>query len=262
MLEVRDLHVNYGATTALRGVSLTVPQGAAVALLGSNGAGKTTLLRAVSGTLSLHRGGVRSGDVTWMGASFKGQEAARIVRAGVVQVPEGRRVFGRLTIDENLKAGAFVSRDRQKVAQMRDRVLTLFPVLEQRLSRPAGLLSGGEQQMLAIGRALMSEPRLLMLDEPSLGLAPMIMHQIAQTIEDINNTGTSVLIVEQNAAIALQLAEHAYVLHLGQVSLEGPSSELVKSDQIRRLYLGQELDDGDMGWKSEDLDRAAAEEGR
>lgn len=262
MLEVRDLHVNYGSTTALRGVTLSVPESAAVALLGSNGAGKTTLLRAVSGTLSLHRGGVRAGDIFWLGKSFKGQEPARIVRAGVVQVPEGRRVFGRLTIDENLKAGAFTSRDRQKVAQTRERVLSMFPVLEKRLSRPAGLLSGGEQQMLAISRALMSEPRLLMLDEPSLGLAPLVMRQIAQTIKEINSGGTSVLIVEQNAAIALQLAQSAYVLHLGRVSLEGPADELAESDQIKRLYLGQGLDDEDAASPSQERDGAVVSEER
>ena len=246
MLEVRDLMVNYGSTIGVRDVTLTVPDGAAVALLGSNGAGKTTLLRAISGTLSLHRGGVRQGDIVWQGRSLKRQEAARIVRAGVVQVPEGRRVFPRLTIDENLRAGGFTSRDRRKLAQTRERVLTMFPVLEDRLSRPAGLLSGGEQQMLAIGRALMTEPKLLMLDEPSLGLAPLVMRQIAETIHDINKAGTSVLIVEQNAAMALQLAGYAYVLELGRVSLEGSAVELAKTDQIQRLYLGQGLDDEDM----------------
>ncbi|GAA4598603.1 ABC transporter ATP-binding protein [Planotetraspora phitsanulokensis] len=236
-LEITDLAVHYGPVRALRGVRVTVPRGAVVAVLGANGAGKTTLLRAVSGTLRFHRGGVTSGTVSFGGSRLNGSPAAAVAR-GVVQVPEGRRVFARMTVAENLRAGALGVRDRTKVAEARDRVHSLFPILAERPHQRAGLLSGGEQQMLSIARALMANPSMLLLDEPTLGLAPMMAARIAATIREINEQGTSVLLVEQNAAMALGLASHAYVLEVGEVALSGPAAELAASDEVRRRYLG------------------------
>jgi branched-chain amino acid transport system ATP-binding protein len=236
-LEITDLAVHYGPVRALRGIRVTVPRGAVVAVLGANGAGKTTLLRAVSGTLRFHRGGVTSGTVSFGGSRLNGSPAAAVAR-GVVQVPEGRRVFARMTVAENLRAGALGVRDRAKVAEARDRVHSLFPILAERSHQRAGLLSGGEQQMLSIGRALMANPSMLLLDEPTLGLAPMMAVRIAATIREINAQGTSVLLVEQNAAMALGLASHAYVLEVGEVALSGPAAELAASDEVRRRYLG------------------------
>ncbi|MCW2635630.1 MAG: livF [Blastococcus sp.] len=243
MLEVQDVTAVYGRSTlALQGVSLSVPAGGAVALLGSNGAGKSTLLKAISGILPATGGSLRGGTVRWEGQSLKNRDPAWIVRAGIVQVPEGRRVFARLTIEENLRAGGITCRNRKTTAQARDRVLALFPALEPRLSSPAGLLSGGEQQMLAIGRALMAAPRLLMLDEPSLGLAPLMVRQIAATIREIHGDGTSVLLVEQNAHMALSLVDSACVLEVGRVALEGTARELSQTDEIQRSYLGHGTD--------------------
>jgi len=239
VLEVCDLHVSYGGTVrALQGVSLTVPDGAVVAVLGSNGAGKSTLLRTISSTLRLHRGSVRSGTITYNGESLAGADAASTVRRGIVQVPEGRRVFGRLSVEENLRAGGMGARDRRSRTASRDRVFEMFPVLADRRHGRAALLSGGEQQMLAIGRALMASPKLLVLDEPSLGLAPKIVGQIGRVIAEINQTGTSVLLVEQNATMALGVADSAYVLDVGQVSLSGNAAELAATDDVKRLYLG------------------------
>ena len=239
MLEVTDLNITYGGVVrALRGVSLTVPDGAVVAVLGSNGAGKSTLLRTVSSTLRLHRGAVVGGTVTYDGRSLLGLEAAETVRRGIVQVPEGRRIFGRMTVDENLKAGALGARDKSTRSAQRDAVFTMFPVLAQRRQGRAALLSGGEQQMLAIGRALMASPQLLILDEPSLGLAPIVVGQIGEVIRNINETGTSVLLVEQNATMALGVADYAYVLDVGEVSLSGTGADLAATDDVRRLYLG------------------------
>jgi branched-chain amino acid transport system ATP-binding protein len=244
MLVVEGLHVTYGgAVRALQGVSLEVPDGRVVALLGNNGAGKTTLLRTVSGTLRLHRGAVTAGSATFDGRSLLGRDPASVVRAGVVQVPEGRRIFGRLTVEENLRAGAFGSTDRRARSTARDRVLELFPILGERRNQRAGLFSGGEQQMLAIGRALMTSPKLLLLDEPSLGLAPRIVEQIRGVIKEINEQGTSILLVEQNAALALDIADHAYVLDVGRISLSGPADELSASEDVQRLYLGHVSDD-------------------
>jgi branched-chain amino acid transport system ATP-binding protein len=249
LLDVRDLAVRYGrAVEALRGVSLEVAEGGIVAVLGNNGAGKSTLLRTISGTCRLSGAVVERGAVTFAGRKLIGVDPGRIVGSGVVQVPEGRRIFGRLTVEENLRAGAMRQPDRVKRANSRDRVFELFPVLAQRRRQRAGLLSGGEQQMLAIGRGLMASPRLLLLDEPSLGLAPLIVGQIADVIAEINQQGTSVLLVEQNAEMALDLATFAYVLELGQVSLSGTVDELRRTDQVKRLYLGggaPELDTGD-----------------
>jgi ABC-type branched-subunit amino acid transport system ATPase component len=238
LLNVRDLHVSYGGVSALRGLSLSVPEGEIVAVLGSNGAGKTTLLRALSGTLSMQGGTVDGGTVELDGRSLTRLDPAQIVRAGVVQVPEGRRIFGELTVAENLRAGAFGRGRREGRAEAFARVYELFPRLEERQAQPGGLLSGGEQQMLAIGRALMAEPKVLLLDEPSLGLAPQVLEKIGETIQVINRQGTSVVLVEQNAAIALKIADRATVLEVGQVALEGSSAELSESDEVRERYLG------------------------
>ena len=239
MLEVQDLHVTYGgAVRALRGVSLSVPERAVVAVLGSNGAGKTTLLRAISGTLRLQRGRVDGGRITFDGRQLGGRDPAASVRLGLVQAPEGRRIFGGLTVEENLRAGALANKNRASRAQAHERVYDLFPVLRERRNQRGTLLSGGEQQMLAIGRALMGDPRLLLLDEPSLGLAPRIVSQIGAVIAEINRQGTAVLLVEQNATMALRTADSAFVLDVGEVSLSGPAAELAASGEVQRLYLG------------------------
>ncbi|WP_320784277.1 ABC transporter ATP-binding protein [Streptomyces sp. CRN 30] len=238
-LVVRDLSVGYGPVRALREVSLEVPEGAVVAVLGGNGAGKSTLLRAVSRTLAFHGGTVTGGTVTLGDRRLDGLPPARVVAAGVCQVPEGRQVFARMTVADNLRAGGFgSSRGRTARAAALRRVHELFPVLAERGRQRAGLLSGGEQQMLAVARALMAAPRVLLLDEPSLGLAPLMAERIADTVREINSRGTSVLLVEQNAAIALRLADRAYVLEVGEVALSGPAGELAASDEVRRRYLG------------------------
>ncbi len=233
-LSVRDLTVSYGrAVRALHEVSLDVPQGKVVTVLGANGAGKTTLMRAISGTLRFHGGVISSGRVTYASTGLNASPAHRIVEAGIVQAPEGRRVFGRMTVEENLKAGGF-----HAPAETKKRVFDLFPVLAERRKQRASLLSGGEQQMLAMGRALMARPKVLLLDEPTLGLAPLMAEHIARTITEINHQGTSVLLVEQNAALALRLADYAYVLDVGRVALHGPAAELAVSDEVRQRYLG------------------------
>jgi branched-chain amino acid transport system ATP-binding protein len=243
LLEVRDLRVSYGgAVQALRGISLDVPDGKVVAVLGSNGAGKSTLLRTISGTLRLHRGRVDGGTVRFGEVDLTSRDPAQTVRAGLVQVPEGRRIFGRLTVEENLRAGGMGNRDKAAKAAAQDRVYEMFPVLRERSSQRGALLSGGEQQMLAIGRALMASPKLLLLDEPSLGLAPRIIGQIGEVIAEINRQGTSVLLVEQNATMALHVAHTAYVLDVGEVSLSGAAHELAKTDEVQRLYLGHDTD--------------------
>lgn len=242
LLDVDDLHVSYGGVRALRGVSLAVTDGEILAVLGNNGAGKSTLLRAISGTLALQRGTVDRGSVTLAGRTLTRKEPADIVRAGVVQVPEGRRIFGDLTVDDNLRAGAFGRRSRDGRAEALQRVFDLFPRLEERRHQQGSLLSGGEQQMLAIGRALMADPKLLLLDEPSLGLAPQIVERIAEIVRQINEQGTSVLLVEQNAAMALKIADHAFVLEVGSVALHGPAKELAASDEVRARYLGGTTD--------------------
>ncbi|MET7682086.1 ABC transporter ATP-binding protein [Streptomyces sp. NPDC005423] len=236
-LVVRDLSVGYGPVRALSGVSLEVPEGTVVTVLGNNGAGKSTLLRAVSRTLSFHGGAVTGGRVSLDGRRLDGLAPDRVVAAGVSQVPEGRRVFARMTVADNLRAGALGS-PRSGRAAARDRVHELFPVLAERATQRAGLLSGGEQQMLAVGRALMAAPRVLLLDEPSLGLAPLMAGRIADTVREISAQGTSVLLVEQNAALALRLATRAYVLEVGEVTLSGPAADLAASDEVRRRYLG------------------------
>lgn len=238
MLDVSGLSVTYGgALTALSGVSLSVPEGGIVALLGSNGAGKTTLLRSISNNLRRHGGKVTAGRIAFQGVDLLSQDTSAIVGHGVVQVPEGRRIFGRLTVEENLRVGGL----RQKkilAEESKAYVFELFPRLKERRHQRGLLLSGGEQQMLAIGRALMASPKLLMLDEPSLGLAPLVVEQVGEVVKTINRQGTSVLIIEQNANMALGVADHAYVLETGKLSLQGSSEELAATDEIKHLYLG------------------------
>jgi branched-chain amino acid transport system ATP-binding protein len=221
---------------ALRGVSLEVPRGAIVALLGPNGAGKTTALRACTGLLSLHRGAVRSGTISLDGKRIDRIGAPEIVRAGIAQVMEGRRVFAELTVEENLRVGSYSNRSglQGRLRHMFD----LFPVLGERRTQSAGYLSGGEQQMLAIARALMAEPRYLLLDEPSLGLAPRIVEQIRDMIVRLNEEGTSILLVEQNAAMALSVADHGYVMETGRMVLDKPAAALRADDAVREFYLG------------------------
>jgi branched-chain amino acid transport system ATP-binding protein len=233
MLEIRDLHVYYGEIAALKGVSLSVEKGEIVALLGNNGAGKTTTLRALSGLLV-----PRAGHVALEGESLSGIPAHAIVRKGIAHVPEGRHVFNRLTVRENLEMGAYSRSDRRVTADL-DRVFQLFPRLAERRQQVAGTLSGGEQQMLAIGRALMADPRLLLLDEPSMGLAPVLVEQIFETVQDINRQGTTILLVEQNAAMALDVARRAYVLETGTVVLSGAAADLAQDPDVRRAYLGE-----------------------
>ena len=233
MLVVEDLHVYYGEIHALKGVSLTVGAGEIVAVLGPNGAGKTTTVKTISGLLV-----PRQGRVTLEEMALTGRPPHEIVYEGVAHVPEGRKIFNRLTVAENLEMGAY-SRADGGIAEDRERVFSLFPRLKERLTQVAGTLSGGEQQMLAIGRALMARPRLLLLDEPSMGLAPVVVEQIFETIVDINRRGTTILLVEQNAAMALGIARRGYVLETGAVALEGTAAELAGNVDVRRAYLGE-----------------------
>ena len=239
VLEVRGLSVRYGpALTVLHGVDVEVPAGAVVALLGPNGAGKTTLLRALTGLLPFHHGRVIGGEVLLEGKPVGRANATALVRRGMAQVMEGRRIFAELTVEENLRAGAITVRDRRRVSELTREIFETFPQLAERRGYQAGYLSGGEQQMLAIGRALMSSPKLLLLDEPSLGLAPRIVEQIAERISAVGATGTTVLLVEQNAAMALAIAEFAYVLQAGRVAMGGPAAELRDDADVQKLYLG------------------------
>jgi len=237
VLVVQNLEVVYeDVILVLKGVSLQVPEGSIVALLGANGAGKTTVLRAITGLLDIHRGSVTKGTVSLDGQPIQGHGASRIVAAGIGQVMEGRRVFGEFTVDENLRVGAHTN--RANLATNLDRVYGLFPQLADRRRQVAGYLSGGEQQMLAIGRALMAQPRYLLLDEPSLGLAPLIVQQIRDLIVQINRDGTGVLLVEQNANMALSIAEHGYVMETGKVVMDKPAATLRNDDDVREFYLG------------------------
>jgi branched-chain amino acid transport system ATP-binding protein len=238
LLRVRDLHVSYaGALRALHGVSVDVPPGGVVAVLGANGAGKSTLLRAISGTLRFAGGRIVNGSVDLEGVRLDVLDPAAVVRAGVVQVPEGRQVFEDLTVEENIRAGGLAGRARERRAA-RERVYEMFPLLRERARQRAGLLSGGEQQMLAIARALMAAPRVLLLDEPSLGLAPRMVERVAEVIGEIHRGGTAVVLVEQNAAMAFRLADVAYVLEVGRVTLHGPAARLADRDEVRERYLG------------------------
>ena len=233
LLEIEDIHVFYENIEALKGVSFAVQERQIVTLVGGNGAGKSTTLRAISGLLHPRRGQIR-----FDGRRLAGLGAHEIAAIGVVQVPEGRRIFGRLTVSENLEMGAFTRADRRAVAEDREQMLTLFPRLRERLKQVAGTLSGGEQQMLATARALMARPRVLLMDEPSMGLAPMLVEQVFETIRRINAQGVTILLVEQNAPMALGIADHGYVLESGRVVLEGPGRELLNDERVKRAYLG------------------------
>jgi branched-chain amino acid transport system ATP-binding protein len=233
LLIVENLSVFYGAIQALRDISLRVERGEIVTLIGSNGAGKSTTLRTISGLLQPARG-----NVEFDGRAVRGWPPHRIVQSGLVQVPEGRRIFANLTVDENLQLAGFTRTDRAAIRKDRDRALDLFPRVRERLQQQAGTLSGGEQQMLAIARALVARPKLLMLDEPSLGLAPQIVRSIFQVIREINREGTTILLVEQNANMALHVAHRAYVIEVGEIRMEGPATELAASEEVRKAYLG------------------------
>ncbi|CAM5611657.1 branched-chain amino acid transport system ATP-binding protein [Aquamicrobium terrae] len=239
LLTITDLSVTYaGSIAALRGISLQVPRRGIVALLGANGAGKTTTLRAVSGLLGWHRGRIDGGDVRFDEASIATLGGAALVRRGIAQVMEGRRIFAELSVEENLRLGAFTRRDAVCVRHTLEEVLEQFPILRERYRQAAGYLSGGQQQMLAIGRALMAGPKLLLLDEPSLGLAPIIVQQVREVIRRIADDGVAVMLVEQNADMALSLADHGYILENGRIALEGTGPALKANPTVRNLYLG------------------------
>jgi branched-chain amino acid transport system ATP-binding protein len=239
VLDIGNLEVVYNdVILVLRGVSMTVPDGRIVALLGGNGAGKTTTLRAISGLLDIHDGEITKGTITFDGDRLNDKGPADIVRAGIKQVMEGRRVFQELTVEENLVTGSYTNRDKQAVAAAHERVMDLFPRLAERRKQVSGYLSGGEQQMLAIARALMTSPKLLILDEPSLGLAPMLVQQFRDIIVDINNQGTSVLLIEQNATMALSIADTGYVLESGKIVMDGPAEKLLNDEDVKEFYLG------------------------
>ncbi|MEQ8665689.1 MAG: ABC transporter ATP-binding protein [Rhodospirillales bacterium] len=233
LLEVRDMHVSYGKVLAVRGISVDVPDGGVVTIIGGNGAGKTTTLRAISGLAPL-----ASGTIRFDGQTIHGLPPDKIVARGIAHVPEGRRIFPDLTVEENLRTGAFLRRDVDGIARDLDGIYDRFPRLRERRVQLAKTMSGGEQQMLAIGRALMSKPRMLLMDEPSMGLAPVIVEEIARIITDISREGVPVVLVEQNAELALELASYAYVLETGNVTLEGKSEELHDNDHVRAAYLG------------------------
>lgn len=233
MLSVTNLNVFYGAIHALHDIHFEVEVGEIVTLIGANGAGKTTALHSVSGLVPS-----KTGAVTFMGQSVKGAPPNRIVEMGLVQVPEGRRIFANLTVMENLEMGAYVRKDSLGIKQDFEMVFTRFPRLRERRKQIAGTLSGGEQQMLAIGRALMARPKLMLMDEPSMGLAPLLVKEIFEIIKEINKSGTTILLVEQNAHMALSIAHRAYVLETGRIVLEGPAKELAQNKQVRKAYLG------------------------
>ncbi|HKG56296.1 MAG TPA: ABC transporter ATP-binding protein [Candidatus Limnocylindrales bacterium] len=235
MLELEDVHTYYGAIHALRGVTLTVDEGEIVTLIGSNGAGKSTTLRTISGLLR-----PRQGQIRLRGDRIDARRPHEIVALGVCQSPEGRRVFARMSVHENLEMGAFARRDRTSIASDFERVYTLFPRLRERTTQRAGTLSGGEQQMLAIGRALMAKPRVLLLDEPSMGLAPILVEQIFEIIKEINAGGTTVLLVEQNALMALAIANRGYILQTGEIVLSDAADKLRQDPAVRKAYLGED----------------------
>ena len=233
MLEIKDINVYYGAIHAIKGISLEVNEGEIVTLIGANGAGKSTTLRTISGLLK-----PKTGTINFLGNNIAGMAAHKIVREGISQVPEGRRIFAEMTVMENLELGAFIREDKSEVEKDFKMVFGRFPRLEERKLQLAGTLSGGEQQMLAMGRALMSRPKLLLLDEPSMGLAPLLIREIFSIIVDINKAGTTVLLVEQNANMALSIANRAYVLETGRITISGDAKELAASEDIRKAYLG------------------------
>lgn len=235
MLEVKDLVVSYGKVKALKGITFTVEAGQVVSLLGTNGAGKTTTLCSISGLLR-----AESGEILFEGERINKVPAHKIVQLGLAHSPEGRRIFPRLSVEDNLMLGAFARKDTAAIAQDLERVFDLFEILRERRSQPAGTFSGGEQQMLAIGRAMMSRPRLLMLDEPSMGLSPLMMKRIMSTIATLQSEGVTILLVEQNAAAALALSDQAYVLEVGNITLEGTGRQLLGDDRVKKAYLGED----------------------
>ena len=233
LLEIRDLNVHYGAIHALHGIDVDVEEGQIVTLIGANGAGKSTTLRAISGLIR-----PSGGDIRFDGQSIAGRKAHEIAQLGISHAPEGRGIFSNLSVDENMEIGAYIRNDRAGIARDRARALELFPRLAERLQQRAGTLSGGEQQMLAIARAFMSRPRMMLLDEPSLGLAPQIVQTIFSIIREINSTGTTILLVEQNARMALRAAHRGYVIEVGRVVLSDDAKALAASDEVRKAYLG------------------------
>lgn len=233
LLEMRKIAVNYGKINAIRDISIAVPEGKIVTIIGGNGAGKTTALRAMSGMVP-----IVAGEILFEGTRIDHLPAHKVVAHGIAHVPEGRRIFKDMTVEENLRTGAFLRRDKPEIERDLDQVYDRFPRLRERRGQRAQTMSGGEQQMLAIGRALMSKPRLLLMDEPSMGLAPVIVEEIARIIEEINAQGLSVVLVEQNAELALELAHHAYVLETGNTAMEGPAHELRGNEHVRAAYLG------------------------
>ena len=233
LLEIRDASVNYGKVSAIRGISMNVPSGGIVTIIGGNGAGKTTTLRAISGLERL-----KSGEILFDGERIDHLPANRIVARGIAHVPEGRRIFPDLTVEENLRTGAFLRRDKAAVEADLEATFIRFPRLRERRAQLARTMSGGEQQMLVIGRALMTKPRLLLMDEPSMGLAPIVVEEIARIIKEISAQGVPVVLVEQNAELALDLADYAYVLETGDLALEGPADELHDNEHVRAAYLG------------------------
>lgn len=234
MLEINELSVHYGGIHALQGITMKVEEGRIVTLIGANGAGKSTALRATVGLVK-----ATAGTVIWNGTKLTGMPTKDIVTLGIALVPEGRRIFANLTVEENLILGAYTRTNRQEIRSDMDRVFELFPRLKERIRQKGGTLSGGEQQMLAVARALMAKPKLIMMDEPSLGLAPMISKMIFDIIRTINKSGTTVLLVEQNAKAALEIADYGYVLETGRIALEGPGKELLADDRVRKAYLGE-----------------------
>jgi branched-chain amino acid transport system ATP-binding protein len=233
LLAIEDLHVYYGNIAALKGLTLKVKTGEIVSLIGSNGAGKSTTLRTISGLIR-----PRKGEISFDGRSLVGMAGHHVVAAGICHSPEGRRIFPRMSVQENLELGAFLRNDKEEIAADLERVLTLFPRLRERLTQKAGTMSGGEQQMLAVGRAMMGSPKLLLLDEPSMGLAPVLVDVIFETIERIREQGITVLLVEQNALAALRIADYAYVLESGSLKLEGDAASMAQDDEVVRAYLG------------------------
>lgn len=233
MLEIKDLHVKYGAIHAIQGVSLGVDEGEVVSLIGANGAGKTTILHTISGLVK-----AASGSIELLGTNLLKTNPSAMIRLGLAHVPEGRRIFASMTVDENLEMGAFVRKDRDAVREEIREIYERFPRLMERRNQIAGTLSGGEQQMLAIGRALMGRPKLLLMDEPSMGLAPILVREIFKIIQELKASGMTVLLIEQNARLALSIANRAYVLETGRIVMEGNAQELLENDQVRKAYLG------------------------
>lgn len=234
MLEIKDLHVHYGGIHALRGISLNIEDGKIISLVGANGAGKSTALKAIMSLIQK-----TSGSVIYDGKDITNEKTKNIVKGGVILTPEGRRVFPDLTVDENIALGAYTRKDKVEIAKDRDWVFELFPRLEERKWQAAGTLSGGEQQMLAVARSLMGRPKLLMMDEPSLGLAPLIVKNIFSIIKEINKAGVNVLLIEQNAKAALEISDYGYVMETGVITISGTGKELLGNDQVRKAYLGE-----------------------